>query len=246
MTMIRKVILFPIFTFITFINMALAQNPCNEIGADCRLMTATEVKAFKERILAVKALLPVPDPARYEHDGAAEGSTMPFVAETNILKAVLTCRSWSAGCFPEDPYNTLHFGYLKKLNTGKTAEQQKDPMAAAQAVQAMFENRIEVSIWLLPHPYLMDDFDISDAVNIEKNSTFMSWESGEEIITIYMIFGPRTSKEEETLIVNKPAKNFAPVKSIELLISGPKEEVAILKKKINQQALQALLGVVVK
>ena len=63
---------------------------------------------------------------------------------------------------------------------------------------------------------------------------------------MHVIFGPRTSKEEETLIGEKPVKNFAPVKSIELVICGPKAEVAALKKKINRQAFQALLGAVVK
>ena len=42
------------------------------------------------------------------------------------------------------------------------------------------------------------------------------------------------------------AQKLAPVKSIELLLSGPKTVVSALKKKINQQALQALLGEVVK
>ena len=43
-----------------------------------------------------------------------------------------------------------------------------------------------------------------------------------------------------------PAQKLAPVKSIELLLSGPKTEVSALKKKINQQAFQALLGEVVR
>jgi hypothetical protein len=246
MTRFMTAVLFSTFTVLTLYNTAPAQNPCGEIGSDCRLMTAEEAKAYKERLLAVKELLPVPDPARYEHDGAAEGSTMPFIAEASFPNAVLTCRSWSGGCFPEDPYNTLQFGYLKKANGDKTTEKQKDPVAATIAVQAMFENRIEVIVWLRPHPYLVDEFSNPDAVNIEKSATFLSWENGEEVVEHHMIFGPRTSKEEETLIVDKPAQNFAPVKSIELLISGPKTEVSVLKKKINQQALQVLLGKVVK
>jgi len=223
-----------------------AQNPCGEIGPDCRLMTAKEANAFKERLLAVKALLPVPDVSRYVSDGAAEASTMPFVAEAGIKEAVLTCRSWPAGCFPESPYNTLDFGYLKKENGGKKAAPQKDPLAATKVVQTMFENRIEVSVWLRPHPFLMDEGGNPDAVNVEKSATFMSWQDGEEIITLHMIFGSRTDNEEETLIAEKPATNFAPVKSIELLISGPEAEVPALKKKINRQAFEALLGVVVK
>ncbi len=169
---------------------SLAQDPCGEIGTDCRSMTATEVKAYKERLLAIKVLLPVPDLARYEHDGAAEGSTMPFIAETVFPEAALICRSWTAGCFPEYPYNTLHFGYLKKTNGGKTAGKSTDPVAATAAVAAAFENRIEVSVVLLPHPYLEDEFTVA----VEKSATFLSWESGEENLEVHMIFGPSTSK----------------------------------------------------
>jgi hypothetical protein len=158
----------------------------------------------------------------------------------------LTCRSWLSGCFPESPYNTLDFGYLLKTKDDKTAGKAKDPIAATMAVSAMYENRIEVSVCLLPHSYLADEENNPEAINVEKSATFLSWESGEEYIEMHMIFGPRTYKEEEILIGEKPAKNFATVKSIELLISGPKAEVAVLKKKINRQAFQALLGAVVK
>ncbi len=37
-------------------------------------------------------------------------------------------------------------------------------------------------------------------------------------------------KEAETLNTDKPAQKFAPLKSIELVIGGPKDEVAALKK----------------
>ena len=61
-----------------------------------------------------------------------------------------------------------------------------------------------------------------------------------------MIFGPRTCKEAETLNIERPAQAFAPVKSIELQITGPKAEVAALKKKIDRRAFEALRGAVVK
>jgi hypothetical protein len=238
--------LFTLVFILTLYISAQAQDPCAEIGEDCRAMTAAEVKAFKERVLAAKALLPVPDPARYEHDGAAEGSTLPFIAEASFPNVVLTCRSWSAGCFPESPYNTLYFSYWKKTATGKTTEKSKDPLAATLAVQAMFEGRVELLVRLLPHPYLYEEFNDQDAVNVEQSATFRCWESGEDNINLHMVFGPRTGKEEETLMVQKPVKKFAPVKSIELLLTGPKTEIAELKKKINRQAWQALLGEVVK
>jgi hypothetical protein len=68
----------------------------------------------------------------------------------------------------------------------------------------------------------------------------------QDIRELYMVFGLRTCKEAETLNVEKPAKAFAPVKSIELQISGPKAEVDALKKKIDRKAFETLLGEVVK
>jgi hypothetical protein len=118
-------------------------------------------------------------------------------------------------------------------------------------MQAEIGNRIEVGARLLPHAYLVDNVngkcvDVSDpeAFNIEKSAAFLSWESSEGT-HLTMVFGPRTCREAETLRVEKPAKVFAPVKSIHLEIVGPKAEVAALKK-INRQAFEALLGPVVK
>ncbi len=152
-------VLFPVLVGLCLRSPALAQNPCEEIGSDCRVMTAAEVKALKERFLGVRAALPVPDPARYAHDGAAEASTMPFVAETGIPGAVPSYRSWPAGCF-----TTL--------------------------------------VWLRPHPHLVDN------------------ENGKCVDVT----------EPEAVNVERPAKAFAPVRSLELLISGPRAEVAALKK----------------
>ncbi len=231
---------------------AWAQNPCAEIGSDCRVMTAAEVQAFKALVLAVKAVLPVPDPARYRHNGAAEGSTMPFVAEANIPEAAPICRAWPAGGFPESPYNTLLFGYDAKAKPEKAAGDQKDPLAATQAMMSAFESRVEVSVELFPHAFLVDTEDgklveigDEDAANIEKSATFLSWDSNEGTC-LRTIFGPRTGKEEETLTVEKPAKTFAPVISIRLEITGPKAEVAALKKKIDRRAFEGFLGTVVK
>ena len=132
---------------------ASAQNPCAEIGSDCRVMTAAEVQAFKALVLTVKRVLPVPDPARYRHNGAAEGSTTPFVAEANSSEAVPTCRAWPAGSIPESPYNTLLFGYDAKAKPGETKKDQKDPLAATQAMMSAFESRVEVSVELFPHAF---------------------------------------------------------------------------------------------
>jgi len=243
---------FPVLAILSLQSPALAQNPCEEVGSDCRVMTAAEVRALKERILAVKAVLPVPDAARYAHDGAIEASTMPFVAEAGMPGAVPTCRSWPAGCFATYPQNSLLFGYDSRAEREKAGKTPGDIIAAAQGMMAGAENRVEVSAWLRPHPHLVDNesgkcVDVSDpeAVNVEKSATFLSWESNEGTV-LRMIFGPRTCREAETLNLERPAQAFAPVKSIELQISGPKAEVAALKKKIDRRAFEALRGAVVK
>jgi hypothetical protein len=232
---------------------ALGQNPCAEIGAGCRVLTSAEVKSFKELVLAVKTLLPVPNAARYVPDGAIEASTMPFVALTKIQGAVCTGVTWQAGCFLDYPYNTLLFGYDAKSTQGKPATKEKDPLAAVQAMAAVIESKIEVSVELRPHSYLVNvedgkalDVPDQDAYNIEKNDQFLSWQTGDDRVAIDMIFGPRTVKEAETLRVDSPSPKFAPLKSITLSIVGPKNEVAALKKLIDRQKFAALLGPVVK
>jgi hypothetical protein len=244
-------VLLPVLAILFLPSPTLAQNPCEEIGSDCRVMTAAEVKALKERFLAVKAALPVPDPARYAHDGAAEASTMQFVAETGIRGAVPTCRSWQAGCFTI--LDSLSFGYAAKADREKAGKKPEDILAAARGLMAELENRVEVNAWLRPHAHLVDNengkcVDVSDpdAVSIEKSATFLSYESGEGAISLHTVFGPRTCKEAETLNLERPAQAFAPVKSIELQISGPQAEVAALKKKIDRKAFEALLGAVVR
>jgi hypothetical protein len=233
-------------------NPASAQNPCDELGPDCRVLTAAEVKAFKELVMAVKVLLPVPDAARYAPDGAIEASNMPFVAETKLPVAI-TGGSWQAGSFPIYPKNSLSFGYDARAAQVKSAGKEKDPLEAVQTMMAGIENKIELVVWLRPHPYLVNvedgkpmDVNDQDAYDIEKNDQFLSWQTGDDAVMLHMIFGPRTIKEEETLTIFKPASNFAPLKSIELIISGPKNEVTILKKKIDRHAFGALLGPVVK
>jgi hypothetical protein len=244
---------------------ALAQqNPCAEIGSDCRLMTTVEVKALKERFLALRAALPVPEPVRWAPPvGVDEAYTMPFIAESN-LGAPMTCNSWPAGCFTE--YNTASFIYdgvkknhepaskTKESNENKNLEETlKDLAASVQKMQAEVANRIEIDATLLPHAYLVDNVDgkcvdVSDpeAVSIEKSATFLCWESADGT-HLTMVFGPRTCKEAETLRVEKPAKVLAPVKCVVLEVVGPnKAEVAALKQKISRKAFEALLGEVVK
>jgi hypothetical protein len=230
-----------------------AQNPCDEIGPDCRVLTAAEVKAFKELVLAVKVLLPVPDVARYKPDGAIEASSMPFIAETKIPGVIPTGVSWQTGCFPDSPYNTLLFGYDSKAAQKKPSGKEKDPLAAVQAMADVIESKIELSVWLRPHAYLIDVEDGKplevpdpDAYNIEKSDDFLAWQTGDDRVNLNMIFGLRTVKEAETLRMDKPASKFAMLKSIELVIVGPKDEVAVLKKRIDSHAFAALLGPVVK
>jgi len=229
---------------------ALAQNPCAEEGPGCRVMSAGEVTAMLERILAVKAILPAPDPARYVHDGTAEGGTLPFIGQVKAGGAT-TCLSFPAGCFTT--YDTVSFGYLSKADHATAGTKPKDILAAVQAVGSALENKVEVTVWLRPHAHLVGnengkcvDVTETEAVNIEKSATFLTWQSGDEVVNLHMIFGPRTCKEEETVRVESTAKAFAPVRSLELAISGPKAEVAALKKKIDRKAFEALLGPVVR
>ncbi|MFZ0390418.1 MAG: hypothetical protein WAN36_08145 [Calditrichia bacterium] len=234
--------IWPMFFFVTFFTLIYAQDPCQEAGPGCRPITQAEKAAFQERILAVKALLPVPDPAVYEDDGMDEAGSMPFIADAAYPEAVLVGLSWPEGCFPPDPHNTLYFAYRKKPDGSKTAGKTFDPIAA----MAEFENRIEVSVRLLPHSYLTYEFDYSGGTNIEKNDTFLYWETGEDNLDLHMIFGARTGREEETMMVDQASPEFAPVKSMELLITGPKADVLKLKKQINRQALAGLIGPVIK
>ena len=246
-------------------NPAPAQRACADQGPDCRLLTSAELKAIKERLLALKAALPVPDPARYPlAKDVDEAYTMPFIAETNIGGGPMCGCSWRAGCFIEKN-NYIHFPYdlkpeLKKPVVKPKADKEpkdtekalKEALAWVESMQADIGSRIEVLAHLYPHPFLVSEengkcVDVSetDATNIEKSATFLSWENWDGT-NLTVVFGPRTCKEAETLRVGKPAPNIAPVISIELSISGPKAEVAELKKKINRQAFVALLGPVVK
>jgi hypothetical protein len=240
------------------------QDPCAEVGSDCRLMTAKEVGALKERFLALAAALPVPDPARWAPpEGVDEAYTMPFVAELKYGGAMI-CVSWAAGCFPEK--NDVSFVYdavkesdrpvdkPKASPESKNLEETvKDLAASVQAMQTAFSNRIEIGAKLLPHAYLVYEVDGKcldvaepDAVNIEKSATFLSWESGDGT-RLTMVFGPRTCKEAETLRVEEPAKALAPVRSIVLEVVGPdKAEVTALRQKIDRKAIEALLGGVAK
>ena len=244
-------VLSPVLALLFLPGPALAQNRCEGVGPDCRVMTAAEVKALKERFLAVKAVLPVPDPARYAHDGASEASTMPFVAEAGIRGVVPTCSSWPAGCFTTS--DSLSFTYVAKADREPEGKKPGGILAAARGLMGQLENGIEVGAWLRPHAHLKDayngkcvDVGDPDAVSVEKSATFLSYETGEDAITLHMVFGPRTCNEKETLNVEKPAQAFAPVKSIELVITGPKAEVAALKKKIDRGAFEVLLGPVVR
>ena len=229
---------------------AFAQNPCAEQGPGCRVMTAAETKALKDRFLALKAALPVPDPARYTPDGAGDASEMPFVAETSVAPGPLTCLYWPAGCFTEQ--DSVLFGYAPKAAAGES----KPPagiLGRAQALMAGLENRVEVSAVLRPHPHLVGNdngkcVDVMEdtAVDVQKTVTFLAYDHGEDASNLTMIFGPRTCNEDETVRVETTAKALAQVVSIEVGITGPPEEVAALKKKVNRKALEALLGPVVK
>lgn len=231
---------------------SLAVDPCAEVGAGCRPLTAAEIKGLQGRFLALSALLPAPDPSRYVHDGAVEASTMPFVAETKIPGAALTCSSWPAGCFTTQ--DGVGFGYDAKAAAATAGRKPRSIFEAAENMLEAGNLKVEVAAWLRPHPHRVDaeggrcvDVGEPDAVRVEKSATFLSWETDVEgSATLHLIFGPRSCKEAETEQVERPAKALAPVVSIEVQASGPSTEVAAIKKKIDRRAFEALLGPVVK
>jgi hypothetical protein len=226
------------------------QDPCSEQGPDCRVLTPAEVNALKGRLLALRAALPVPDPARWAPPpDVGESFTMPFIAELN-LGGAMTSASWPAGAFTER--NDVHFVYDGLTKPAAKPKDTKDPLAWVEQMQAAVGNRIEVLAKLLPHPFLVDNVDgecsdVTDpeATGIEKTATFLSWESSEGT-QLTVVFGPRTCKEAETDRVEKPAKALAPVKSITLEITGPNTAEIAALKKIDRKTFEALLGPVIK
>jgi hypothetical protein len=244
--------LFCVMAFAVSASPALAQqDPCAESGPDCRLLTAAEISALKARLLALQAVLPVPDPARFAPPpDLAKAMVLPFVAELEAGGAMIS-GSWPLGAFTER--NDVHHIYDGRAKPAPKAADSKDPLAAVQQMQAAFGNRIEVLARLLPHAYLVENVhggcvDISDpeATDIEKTSTFLTWMANDGTV-LTTVFGPRICKEEETLRVDKPAKNLAPVTCIRLEITGPdRAEVLALKKRIDRKAFEALLGAVMK
>jgi hypothetical protein len=240
--------LFGTIVILTLGNPAFAQqDPCAEQGPDCRLLTSAEVNALKARLLALKAVLPVPDPARWAPPpDVGEAYTLPFIAELNLGGAMIS-GSWPAGTFTErNEINLIYDGLVKPAAKAKDTQ---NPLVGIEQMQAAFGNRIEVLAKLLPHAYLVDNVngdcvDVSDpeATEVEKTPIFLSYISNEGT-NLTMIFGPRTCKETETERVGKPARTLAPVKCITLEITGPnKAEIAALKKKVVRKAFEALRG----
>ena len=241
-----------VIVFLTLGSPAFAQeNPFIANGPDCRLLTAAEINALKERLLALRAALPVPDPARWAPPpGVGESYAMSFIGELNAGGAMIS-GSWPAGAFTE--LNSVHPIYDGLVKPAAKQKDTKDPLAWVEQMQAEVGNHIEVLATLLPHAHLVNnvdgecvDINDSEPTDVEKTPTFLTWMSNEGTI-LTMIFGPRTCKEAETLRVDRPATALAPVKCITLEITGPnRAEVVALKKKVDRKAFEALLGPVMK
>jgi hypothetical protein len=241
-----------VIVFLTLGSPAFAQeNPFIANGPDCRLLTAAEINALKERLLALRAALPVPDPARWAPPpGVGESYAMSFIGELNAGGAMIS-GSWLAGAFTE--LNSVHPIYDGLVKPAAKQKDTKDPLAWVEQMQAEVGNHIEVLATLLPHAHLVNnvdgecvDINDSEPTDVEKTPTFLTWMSNEGTI-LTMIFGPRTCKEAETLRVDRPATALAPVKCITLEITGPnRAEVVALKKKVDRKAFEALLGPVMK
>jgi hypothetical protein len=231
--------------------LAAQQNPCDQEGPGCRPLTKAEIAALKDRLMGLKAALPVPDPARWAVPAdVGTAYTMSFVAELEAGGA-MTSQSWPAGAFTER--NDVHYVYDGVKKGEAKPKDTKDPLAAAAAMQEAFGNRIEILAMLLPHAYLVEKIDgkcvdVSDpeATDIEKTPTFLAWMANDGTV-LTMIFGPRTCKEEETERLEKPAPTLAPVKCVTLEITGPdRAAVMELKKKVDRKAFEALLGPLAK
>ncbi len=227
-------------------------NPCAENGPDCRLLTAAEINAIKARLLALKAVMPVLDPARFAlSPDIGTAFSMSFVAELEAGGSMIS-GSWPGGAFTER--NDVHYIYEGTAKPEAKANDANDPLAAIRQMQAALGNRVEILAKLLPHPFLVgvDDngncIDVTEyeATNIEKTPTFLSYIHSDGT-SLRVIFGPRTCKEKETLRVRKPAANLAPVNCITLEITAPNRiEILALKKKIDRKSFEALLGPLMK
>jgi hypothetical protein len=103
-------ILFCVIAFTASASPALAQqDPCAESGPDCRLLTAAEISAVKAQLLALQAILPVPDPSRFAPPpDLAKAMILPFVAELEAGGAMIS-GSWPGGAFTER--NDVHSIY---------------------------------------------------------------------------------------------------------------------------------------
>ncbi len=247
-----RAVLIGVIVVLSLVGTAFAQqDPCAENGPDCRLLTPAEINAIKARLLALKAAMPVPDTARWAPSSdAGLAFTLSFIAELEAGGPMIS-GSWPGGAFTER--NDVHLLYDGLVKPEAKPADPNDPLAAIQRMQAAIGNRIEALATLLPHAYLVDridgqvvDINDTDATDVEKTATFLSWMSGEGT-NLIMIFGPRTDKEAETLRVDRPAASLAPVKCVTLKITGPnRAEVMALKKKIDRKAFEALLGPVMK
>jgi hypothetical protein len=84
--------LFCVIVFAASASPVLAQqDPCAEIGQDCRRLTAAEISALKERLLALQAILPVPDPNRFAPPpDLSKAMTLPFVADLEAGGAMIS------------------------------------------------------------------------------------------------------------------------------------------------------------
>ena len=117
-----------VIVFLTLGSPAYArQDPCSENGPDCRLLTPAEINGLKGRLLALRAALPVPDPARWAPPpDVGEAFTMSFIAELDAGGAMIS-GSWPTGAFTER--NDVHFIYDGPVKSAAKQKDTKDPLA---------------------------------------------------------------------------------------------------------------------
>lgn len=126
-------------------------DPCEEIGADCRVMAAAETHGFANHLASLRKVLPIPDPARFTQsslEAFVEGMTAPAKAALSgpgSQPPVMTCRSWPLGCFPESGERQVIFRYSRKEERAKTDQEADDLLSLARGIADETTGQIQIS-----------------------------------------------------------------------------------------------------
>ncbi|MCK7468521.1 MAG: hypothetical protein MZU91_10770 [Desulfosudis oleivorans] len=225
---------------LSLVGPAFAQrDPCAENGPDCRLLTPAEVSALKARFLALEALLPVPDPARWAvPPGLSKAMTMDFVSEFRGRRGhdlrVVAGRGFRRNATASAPCMTAWSNPYRKRRIPRI------PWRRSSRCRLRSGTVSKSLAELLPHAYLVDRIGgaarrghrAPTPPTSRRPPTFLSWMSREGT-NLTMIFGPRTDQGSGDPEGRQARRNRSlPSKCITLEISrsqpgrgpGPEEE----------------------